>query len=239
MHDEWNRDVSGTDAGNRGYPASNADTLRAMIRLYHDAGMHVSRTPWGTGRSTGVVESYAQAMAVNPTKGLRHGIIHANVPTDRAMDTMARLQREFDAGYPEPSATFTWWIGDTYAGNFGAARAQRLNPFAAYRARGMTWANGSDFQVTPFPARYGVWSAVAREPLLGVYGGDPFGRKESGGRAHRASQRDDLGGPADVPRDAGGVDRGGEAGRPGGVGPGFLCRAYRGDQGGAVCYDGI
>ena len=39
----------------------------------------------------------------------------------------------------------------------------------------MIWANGSDFFVTPFPARYGIWSAVARQPLLGVYGAAPFG----------------------------------------------------------------
>ena len=92
---------------------------------------------------------------------------------------LARLQKEFDAGYPEPSATFTWWIGDTYAGNFGPTRSPRLNPFATFRSKGMIWANGSDFGVTPFPARYGIWSAIAREPLLGVYGKDPFGRKES------------------------------------------------------------
>ena len=40
------------------------------------------------------------------------------------------------------------------------------------------WANGSDYGVTPFPARYGVWAAVARQTLLSEYG-DPFGRAES------------------------------------------------------------
>ena len=92
---------------------------------------------------------------------------------------MAALQRTHDAGYPEPSASFTWWLGDTYAGNFGKARSLRLNPFAAFRSKGLIWANGSDFFVTPFPARYGVWAAVARQPLLGVYGDAPFGTKES------------------------------------------------------------
>ena len=92
---------------------------------------------------------------------------------------MAGMQRTYDAGYPEPSASFTWWLGDTYAGNFGKARALRLNPFATFRSKGMIWANGSDFFVTPFPARYGIWSAVARQPLLGVYGNGPFGTAES------------------------------------------------------------
>ena len=54
----------------------------------------------------------------------------------------------------------------------------RLNPFATWRAKGILWANGSDFGVTPYAARYGIWSAVSRETLLGTWG-DPFGRAES------------------------------------------------------------
>jgi predicted amidohydrolase YtcJ len=39
--------------------------------------------------------------------------------------------------------------------------------------------NGTVITVTPFAARYGLWAAVAREPALGIYGGDPFGRDEA------------------------------------------------------------
>ena len=89
------------------------------------------------------------------------------------------MQRDFDAGYPEPSPSFTWWIGDIYAGTFGPERSLRLNPFASFLDKGIRWASGSDFDVTPFAARYGIWSSIAREPLLGVHGGDPFGRAEA------------------------------------------------------------
>jgi len=179
LYDDWNKDYHGTDAGNRGYPTSNADTIRMLIRMYHDAGMHVAVHSIGDRAIDWVVDTYDQAMRENPKKGLRHAIIHANIPTDHAIDVMARLQHEFDAGYPESSASFTWWLGDTYAGNFGVARSLRLNPFKTFLSKGMIWANGSDYNVTPFPARYGIWSAMARRPLLGVYGDDPFGRAES------------------------------------------------------------
>jgi hypothetical protein len=179
LYEDWNKEYRAVDSGNRGYPASNADTIRMLIRMYHDAGMHVSVHSIGDRAIDWVVDTYEQAMRENPKKGLRHGIIHSNIPTDHAIDVMAKLQQEFDAGFPEPSATFTWWLGDTYAGNFGPTRSLRLNPFKTFRAKGMTWANGSDFGVTPFPARYGIWAAIAREPLLGVYGKDPFGRAES------------------------------------------------------------
>jgi len=33
--------------------------------------------------------------------------------------------------------------------------------------------------VTPFPARYGIWASMVRQPLLGVYGADAFGTDEA------------------------------------------------------------
>jgi hypothetical protein len=179
LYEDWNKNYHEVDAGNRGYPTSNADTIRAMIRMFHDAGMHVAVHSIGDRGIDWVVDTYDRAMRENPKRGLRHAIIHSNVPTDHAIEVMARLQHDFDAGYPEPSATFMWWLGDTYAGNFGPARSLRLNPFKTFLAKGMIWANGSDYPVTPFAARYAIWSAIAREPLLGIYGGDPFGRAES------------------------------------------------------------
>ena len=179
LYDDWNKDYTGVDTGNHGYPTSSPDTIRKLITLFHDAGMHVSVHSIGDQGIDWVVDSYAEALKVRPTRGLRHGIIHANIPTDHAIDVMARLQKEFDAGYPEPSSTFTWWLGDVYSSNFGPSRSPRLNPFKTYLAKGMIWANGSDLPVVPFPARYGIWASVAREPLLGAYAKDPFGRKES------------------------------------------------------------
>lgn len=178
LYDDWNKALTQRDSGNRGYPASNPDTVRMLIRLYHDAGMHVGVHSIGDRAIDWVVDTYAQAMREHPIHGLRHAIIHANIPTDHAIAVMADLQKRFDAGYPEPSATFHWWLGDTYAANFGRDRALRLNPFRTYLSKGMIWANGSDYGVTPFPARYAIWSAVARQTLLGRYG-DVFGRAEA------------------------------------------------------------
>ena len=48
-----------------------------------------------------VVDTYAEVLKEKPTSGLRHSIIHANIPTDHAIDTMAFLQKQYDAGFPE------------------------------------------------------------------------------------------------------------------------------------------
>jgi predicted amidohydrolase YtcJ len=179
MWQDWNRERTEIDAGNRGYPAFDAELIRALILLYHEAGLHVGTHAIGDRAIDWVVDSYRLALQQKPVRGLRHSIIHSNIPSAHALDAMAAMQREFDAGYPEPSPSFTWWIGDIYAGSFGPERSLRLNPFATYLAKGIRWASGSDFDVTPFPARYGIWSSIARTPLLGVYGADPFGRAEA------------------------------------------------------------
>ncbi len=95
------------------------------------------------------------------------------------MDVLARMQRDYDAGYPEIQAPFTWWIGDTYAGNFGPQRGRRLKPLASYLERGIRFGGGSDYPVTPYPPRYGLWASAARETLNGVYGSQPFGTDEA------------------------------------------------------------
>ena len=61
-----------------------------------------------------------------------------------------------------------WWIGDNYAANLGPQRNLRLKPFRTYVRKGVQWGGGSDYPVTPFPARYGVWASVARETLNGT-----------------------------------------------------------------------
>jgi predicted amidohydrolase YtcJ len=150
-----------------------------MVRLFHQAGVHVGTHAIGDRAIDWVVDTYAEVLAETPTAGLRHSIIHANIPTDHALSAMARLQSRYDAGYPETQAPFTWWLGDTYAGNFGPERALRLVPLHTYAADHIRWGGGSDYPVTPLPARYGLWASVAREALEGTYGAHPFGTAES------------------------------------------------------------
>ena len=179
MHEDWNKNLKDVDTGNPGYPATPPDEYRKMATDFHNAGVHVSTHAIGDRAIDWVVDTYAQALKAKPTKGLRHGLIHANTPTDRAIDEMARMQRDYDAAYPEASAGFMWWIGDNYAGNFGPVRNLRMKPLATWQKKGVRWSGGSDFSVTPYAARYGLWASVARETLNGTYGKTPFGTAEA------------------------------------------------------------
>jgi len=54
-----------------------------------------------------------------------------------------------------------------------------LNPFKTYLRKGIHWGGGSDYFVTPYPARYGLWASVERQTLKGVYGEHPFAVSEA------------------------------------------------------------
>lgn len=179
MYADWNKNSTDTDTGNRGYPLIDPAVYRDAVRLFNDAGIHVATHAIGDRAIDWVVDTYAEVLKAHPVKGLRHAIIHANTPTEHALELMAALQRDFDAGYPETQAPFNWWIGDNYAGNLGPQRAQRLNPYHTYVERGIRWGGGSDYPVTPLPARYGLWASVVRTTLAGRYGAQPFGTAES------------------------------------------------------------
>lgn len=179
MYADWNKNRTELDTGNKGYPLIDPEVYRSAVRLLNSAGIHVATHAIGDRAIDWVVDTYQQVLKDLPPGHLRDAIIHANTPTEHAIEVMANLQRTYDSGYPETQPTFTWWIGDNYAGNLGPERSQRLNPYHTYLERGILWGGGSDYPVTPLPARYGLWSSVTRTTLSARYGAQPFGTAES------------------------------------------------------------
>ena len=184
VYDDWLRnattpDVTSSGTGNRGYPQTDPAVYREMIRLYHQNGVPVGTHAVGDRAIDWVVDTYALVEQEQPHSGLRHSIIHANLPTGHALDVMASLQKKFDAGYPEMQPEFLWWIGDIYAASYGPKRGQHLEPFRTLQSRGILWSGGSDYFVTPVPARFGLWASIARQTAKGTYGLHPFGMAEA------------------------------------------------------------
>ena len=175
VYKEWNKNYKEIDKGNYGYPALDPDIFRKQVKMFHDAGLHMSVHAIGDRGIDWLVDSYAIALKENPIHGLRHSIIHCNIPTDHAIEVMEKMQKTHGAGYPEFNSTFMWWIGDTYAGNFGPERSPRFMPFKTFQNKGMIWGGGSDFPVTPFEGKYGIWATITRKPLMGTYGAYPYG----------------------------------------------------------------
>ncbi|HLJ48558.1 MAG TPA: amidohydrolase family protein, partial [Bryobacteraceae bacterium] len=179
VYDDWLRDAKNPDKGNRGYPLTDPAVYRDMVRLFHQSGVPVGTHAVGDRAMDWVVDTYALVEQEQPHPGLRHSIIHANLPTDHAIDVMANLQRKYDAGYPEMQPGFLWWIGDIYAASYGPVRGARLEPLKTLQSRGVLWSGGSDYNVTPIAARYGLWASMARETAKGIHGLRPFGMAEA------------------------------------------------------------
>src|SRR5450755_400202 len=179
VYADWNRSFTDVDVGNKGSPAIDPELYRRQVEFFVAAGVSVGTHAVGDRAIDWVVDTYAEALRLTPVKGLRLAIIHANLPTDHAIAVMADLQRRFDSGIPETQAEFLWWLGDAYAVSYGPARNQRMIPLHTYLDRGMIWAGGSDANVTPIAARYGLWATVAREALMGTNGKMPFGTAQS------------------------------------------------------------
>jgi predicted amidohydrolase YtcJ len=181
MWQPWMRDGKASDLTqdgkpNTGYPHINPQTYREMVLLFQKSGVPVGTHAVGDRAMDWVVDTYALAEKQFPHPGLRHAIIHANLPTPHALDTMSLLQSKYDAGYPEMQAEFLWWIGNIYAPNYGPERDQRLIPLKTLQRRGILWSGGSDYFVTPVAARYGLWASIARQTSAGR---EPFGLAES------------------------------------------------------------
>jgi len=184
VYDDWLRnattpDVTTTGAGNKGYPQLDPAVYQEMVRLFHQNGVPVGTHAVGDRAMDWVVDTYALVEDEQPHPGLRHSIIHANLPTPHAIDVMAKLQKKYDAGYPEMQPEFLWWIGDIYAASYGPKRGQHLEPLRTLQSRGILWSGGSDYFVTPVPARYGLWASTMRETAKGTYGRQPFGTAEA------------------------------------------------------------
>ena len=179
VYDEWNMNFTEVDEGNFGLTYLEPEVLMQQIRLFHNAGIHLGIHAIGDRAIDFTMDAYDAVLQENPLTGLRHSIIHCNIPTDRALDLMVKLQSDFDAGYPEIQPAFLWWIGDTYAGNFGPERSRRMLPMNTFLERGIRWAGSSDYNVSPFAPGLALWAAVERRTMLGTHGENPWGKDES------------------------------------------------------------
>ena len=172
----WHKNSTEIDEGNFGYPTMEPEVYRQMVRLFHQAAVTVGTHAIGDRAIDWVVDTYALVLKETPTPGLRHTIIHAYLPTPHAITTMATLEKQYDAGYPELQPPFLWWLGKTLSASLGPDRLPLAMPLKTYLDHGVRWGGGSDHYVAPYPARYGLWASVERESLAGTH---PFGMSEA------------------------------------------------------------
>ncbi|UCH02351.1 MAG: amidohydrolase [Candidatus Bathyarchaeota archaeon] len=175
MYEDWNQHYIHRDVNNRGYPVIPLKDFRMMVKIAHKAGFQIGVHAIGDKAIDETLTAYEAALKEVPKTNSRHSIIHANVPTDEALERITKLK---DNIVIETQTPFLYFIGDNYAGNFGPQRAKRMIPMKTYMKQGITVGNSSDWSVCPFPPRIGIWSAIVRKTWKGLYGFHPFGIEE-------------------------------------------------------------
>lgn len=178
VYQPFERDAAHTNPGT-GLPQMAPEVYRAMVNLFTAEGIPIGTHAIGDRAIDTVVDAYADALKATPRAGLRHSLIHGNVPTNHAIAVLADLQTRYDSGYPEAQAEFLWFLGDALAAGFGPERSARMMPYATYRKQGLIYSDGSDYPVTPYAPRHGLWSSVARQPDGDRFGKAPFGTAEA------------------------------------------------------------
>jgi predicted amidohydrolase YtcJ len=178
-YEEWNKNFYEKDVGNYGSTVIDPEVFRRLVKMYHSAGLHIEVHAVGDKAVDWVLESYIEALWEKPIKGLRHGIIHADVPTDRAIEWMAALQKSFDAGYVYVQPSLMWWLGDYSASYYGPKRSLKYCPLKTYLEKMVIWGSGSDHPVNPLSPKIGIWTSVTRQSLLSKYGEKVFGNDQS------------------------------------------------------------
>src|ERR1022692_3369301 len=92
VYDDWLRnattpDVTSSGVGNRGYPQVDPAVYQEMVRLFHQNGVPVGTHAAVDRAMDWVVAPYPLVEQEQPHPGLRHSIIHANLPTARTPST--------------------------------------------------------------------------------------------------------------------------------------------------------
>ncbi len=111
MYEDWNKDFTGTDTGNAGYPTTRPTCTTSRSRVITEAGASVGTHAIGDRGIDWVVDAYADALKATGKKGLRHSIIHGNTPTDHApIEVMSMLQKNVRRRLSREQPPFMWWI---------------------------------------------------------------------------------------------------------------------------------
>jgi len=176
LYEPWNINYTEVDEGNYGGPiVPEPHTYPEICKIIHRAGFQIGAHCVGDQTIDKYLDAIETAIMDTPRTDCRHSVIHNNLPTDYALRKEAAMGNNIVI---EATSAYLYFIGDTYAGNFGPNRSRRLIPLRTQIDRGITVGNGCDWNACLVDPLYGLYAACNRKPRKGVYGTQPFGTDE-------------------------------------------------------------
>ena len=149
--------------GYDGLPYFPENTLHALIREYHRAGLQLAIHGNGDAAVQSIIDGIRLAQSEYPRSDARHLLVHAQVITE---EQLAQLS-ELDVGVSFfPGHTYYW--GDWYRYTvLGEARARAISPLASADIAGVKYSIHADSPVTPMDPMQMLWSATERRTRSG------------------------------------------------------------------------
>ena len=145
------------------YNRISPDTLKRYFLTAQELGWDVGIHICGDKAMDIAVDAFAQVAEMLPREDMRHNIIHAYFPSDRALDQMATHNI---GAVIQP--TFIYWEGDLIFRDVGEKRASNWKPSRKFLDRGIPLTASSDLPSTvsanPFIAMY---TLITRKNNLG------------------------------------------------------------------------
>lgn len=177
LYEPWNRNYTERNGNNTGAPIiPEPHTYPEIAKVIHKAGFQIGAHCVGDQTIDRYLDAIELAIMDSPRTNCRHSVIHNNLPTDYA------LRKETAMGdniVVEATSAYLYFIGDNYAGNFGPNRSRRLITLRTLIERDIIVGNGCDWNTCYINPLYGLYAAITRKPMKGVYGDQPFGIDES------------------------------------------------------------
>ncbi|MFN8443132.1 MAG: amidohydrolase [Caldilineaceae bacterium] len=139
----------------RGFNRLSPERLYRYFRTAQELGWDVGIHTCGDRAMDVAVETFARVMQDVPQADMRHNIIHAYFPSDKAIQLMAKHRI---AAVVQP--TFVYWEGDMIFRDVGERRAANYKPVRKLLDHGVIVTASSDVPSTPshnpFPALYAL-----------------------------------------------------------------------------------
>ncbi len=160
----------------KGEPTFPVAMLNGMVKKVYDAGLPLIIHANGDAAIDLVLAAHEAALGDKKAGDHRTSIIHCQFVRPDQLDKIAALKM-----IPSFYTEHTYFFATTHLANRGKAQAEFISPLKTALAKGIRFANHTDFNVAPIDQMFVLWTAVNRVSREGA-GHRP-------GRAHLAAGR--------------------------------------------------
>lgn len=141
----------------KGEPTFPVETINQMVKGVYDAKLPLIVHCNGDAAIDNFLAAHEAALGDAKAGDHRTGIIHCQFVRKDQLDKIAAWKI-----IPSFYTEHTFFFGSTHIKNRGKEQAYFLSPLKSALARGITFANHTDFNVAPIDQLFVVWSAVNR-----------------------------------------------------------------------------